>query len=266
MSEHIARTNALVRDSFAAVAENYRRSRRHGDPASLRRVLEVVEPRGDELVLDVATGGGHTAAALAPFVRRVVAFDLLPEMLGQARRLFEEARLSNASLACGDVHDLPFGDDAFDLVTCRCAPHHFADLGRACAGIARCLRPGGRLYVNDCGTPADPDAADFVNEVERLRDPSHVKALSAPEWEATLRGAGLIPTLVRELPNVYPVSEWLDHQSASATVRSAVLKRLAGAPAGLPGTVAVDLTPGRETFATPRVESVAVKPGGAGRS
>jgi protein-L-isoaspartate O-methyltransferase len=75
VSEHIARTNALIRDSFAAVAENYRRSRRHGDPASLRRVLEVVEPRGDDLVLDVATGGGHTAAALAPFVRRVVAFD-----------------------------------------------------------------------------------------------------------------------------------------------------------------------------------------------
>lgn len=263
MSEHIARTNALVRDSFAAVAENYRRSRRHGDPASLRRMLEVVEPSGDECVLDVATGGGHTAAALAPFVRRVVAFDLLPEMLAQARRLFEEARLSNASLACGDVHDLPFGDRAFDLVTCRCAPHHFADLGRACAEIARCLRPGGRLYLNDCGTPGDPGAADFVNEVERLRDPSHVKALSAAEWEAGLREAGLIPTLVRELPNVYPVSEWLDHLNASATVRAAVLERLARAPAGLPAPVAVDLTPGCETFATPRVESVAVKPDGS---
>ncbi len=261
MSDLIASTNALVRDSFATAAENYRRSRRHGDPASLRRMLVTLEPTGDERVLDVATGGGHTAAALAPFVKSVVAFDLLPEMLVQARELFTEAGLQNAALVCGDVHDLPFADGAFDLVACRCAPHHFADLDRACFEVARCLRAGGRFYLNDCGSPPDPAAAVYVNEVERLRDPSHVKALSAQEWHAVLRGAGLEVSLLRELPNVYPVGEWLGHLNAPESLRAAVLERLARPPAALPEPVAVDLTPGQETFTTLRIESVAVKPG-----
>lgn len=260
MSDVVARTNALVRGSFAAAAENYRRSRRHGDPAGLRRMLATLEPAGGERVLDVATGGGHTAAAIAPFVKSVVAFDLLPEMLVQAEALFAEARVRNATLICGDVHDLPFADGAFELVTCRCAPHHFADLERACAEITRCLRPGGRFYLNDCASPPERATAAYVNEVERLRDPSHVKALSAPEWEAALRRAGLEVTLLREISNVYPVPEWLDHLNASESLRAAVLEKLARAPASLSEPVAVDLTPGNETFSTLRVESVSAKP------
>jgi ubiquinone/menaquinone biosynthesis C-methylase UbiE len=260
VTDLVARTNALVRESFATAAENYRRSRRHGDPANLRRMLALLEPAGDERALDIATGGGHTAASLAPFVRSAVAYDLLPEMLVQARLLFAAARLRNATLVCGDVHDLPFADRQFDLVTCRCAPHHFADLDRACSEVARCLRPGGRFYLNDCGSPADPAAAAYVNEVERLRDPSHVKALSAPEWDAALRAAGLQVSLLRELPNVYPIGEWMGHLNAPEPLRAAVLERLAHLPAVLPESVAVDLTPGQETFTTLRVESVAVKP------
>jgi len=267
MEDAITRVNALVRESFAAAAENYRQSPRHGDPAGLRRMLGVVEPRGGEIALDLATGGGHTAAALGPFVRRVVAFDLLPEMLAQARELFGEARLPRVELVAGDVHALPFADRAFDLVTCRCAPHHFADLPRACAEIARCLRPGGRFYLNDCGVPAEPDAAAWVNSVERLRDPSHVRALSASEWGAALRDAGFEVALLRELPNVYPVREWLDHLDSPRAVREAVFDALARAPDRLPACVSVDLTPGRETFSTIRVESLALRPaarGGAG--
>jgi ubiquinone/menaquinone biosynthesis C-methylase UbiE len=261
VGDYLSRTNALVRASFAAVAENYRRSRRHGDPAGLRAMLVAVEPSGAELALDVATGGGHTAAALAPFVSRVVAFDLLPEMLQQARALLSEGHIRNAPVVCGDVHALPFADGAFDLVTCRCAPHHFGDLVRACAEIARCLRRGGKLYINDCGSPADTVSGKWVNEVERLRDPSHVEALSARGWERALRGVGLEVVRVSELPNVYRVPEWLDHLDAPSALRSAVLRKLAEPPPGLDPSLAVDLTPGRETFTTLRVEALAVRPG-----
>lgn len=259
MTEPLARANRLVRASFAAAAENYRRSRRHGDPAHLRRMLALVEPAGAERVLDLATGGGHTAAALAPFVRSVVAFDLLPEMLEQARELFADGHIRNASLLCGDVHELPFRDGAFDLVTCRCAPHHFADVPRACAEIARCLRGDGRFYLNDCGSPVDPEAAAYVNDVERLRDPSHVRALSAPEWDSVLRQAGFEVSLLREQPNVYAVREWLDHLNAPDEVRSAVLRKLSSAPERVAAIVPADLTDGRETFSTLRIEALAVR-------
>lgn len=261
MLESISRTNALVRGSFASVAENYRQSRRHGDPAALRRMLALLEPAGHEHVLDLATGAGHTAATLAPFVRRVVACDLLPEMLHEAGGLFEECSIRNADLVCADAHALPFATAVFDLVTCRCAPHHFAEVDRACAEIARCLRASGRFYLVDCAAPDDPAAAEFVNEVERLRDPSHVWAYSAAEWERRLRRAGFQVLLLRELPNVYRVREWLDHLDVPAERRDTLLAMLANAPHELDGHAHVDLTPGRETFTTVRIEALATVPG-----
>ncbi|MBA2565423.1 MAG: class I SAM-dependent methyltransferase [Gemmatimonadetes bacterium] len=259
MIDSLSRTNSLVRESFAPVAANYRRSRRHGDPVELRRMLGLLAPTGAERVLDIATGGGHTAAALAPFVRTVVASDLLPEMLVEARELFRAAHIRNARAICADAHSLPFAEGAFDLVTCRCAPHHFADPRRACSEVVRCLRQGGRFYLNDCGVPEDPAAGQFANEVERIRDPSHVRALSVAEWRRELEGAGLDVSLAREVPGSYSLPEWFDQIAAPPPTRARVLERLAGAPSQVRKSFTIDLTPGREVFSTLRVEAVAVR-------
>ncbi|MFN2432561.1 MAG: class I SAM-dependent methyltransferase [Gemmatimonadota bacterium] len=260
MSEHGSRTTVRVRESFADVAGNYRRSRRHGDPEALRRMLALIAPTGEERVLDLATGGGHTAAALAPFVERVVASDLLPEMLREAAALFTEGAITNADLLCSDAQALPFGAETFDLVTCRCAPHHFPDVRAFGAEVRRVLRPGGRVYLMDCGVPGDAAAAAFVNDVERERDPAHVRALSCAEWNAVLRSAGLEVLEARELPSVYRVPEWLEQLRSPPQRRAAVLARLADAPRNLAAPVAIDLTPGEETFTTLRVEALARRP------
>lgn len=248
-----------MRASFAAVAANYRTSERHADPVHLRRMLATLAPRGHERVLDVATGGGHTAAALAPFVAEVVAFDLLPEMLHEARTLFREGHVANAACVAGDVHDLPFAEGAFHLVTCRSAPHHFADLFAACAELRRVLQPGGRLYVFDVGAPEDPAVAEWVNDVERTRDPSHVRALSRSEWTEVVERAGLEMLEAREVPTVYDVPAWIGRLNLGPERRAAVLERLGAAPSALPPHVAADLSPGAERFASVRVELIATR-------
>ena len=139
-------TKDQVRQQFGANAAAYVSSPTHAQGASLARLVELADPQPAWRVLDVATAAGHTALAFAPRVSAVIGLDLTPEMLPLAARLAAERGAANVAFAVGDVDDLPFGG-AFDLVTCRIAPHHFADIGRFLAEAARALRPGGRLVV-----------------------------------------------------------------------------------------------------------------------
>lgn len=188
-------TKQEVREQFGANAAAYVSSPVHAQGASLMRLVECVAPRPAWRVLDLATAAGHTALAFAPHVTSVTGLDLTPEMLPPAISLAAERGASNVDFAVGDVDDLPFGDGAFDLVTCRIAPHHFPDIGRFLAEAARVLRPGGLLAVVDNLVP-EGSAGDYVNAFEKLRDPSHGRCLSLAEWRAAYAEAGL--TLLHE--------------------------------------------------------------------
>src|SRR5205823_4102349 len=142
-------------------------------------------------VLDVATGGGHTALGFAGLGARVTAFDLTEPMLRTARGFLTERGARDVRFVAGDVEALPFRAGAFDVATCRIAAHHFANIGPAVRQIAATIRPGGSFLVQDILGHDDSGASTFITEVERRRDPSHVRAYRAAEWKALLRGAGL---------------------------------------------------------------------------
>jgi ubiquinone/menaquinone biosynthesis C-methylase UbiE len=124
----------------------------------------------------MATGGGHTALALAPIARHVTACDVTEPMLRAARGFLRERGAARAGFVAGDVQALPFRDGAFDVVTCRIAAHHFADVASAVREVRRVLRPGGSFLLQDILGHDDAAAAAFITEVERRRDPSHVRA------------------------------------------------------------------------------------------
>lgn len=166
---------------FTDKAAAYRASASHGNRADLDRMVRLVAPRPGERALDVATGGGHTAEALARAGCRVVATDVTRAML---------APLAHPR-ALADAAALPFRSGAFDVVACRIAAHHFPNLDAFVAEVARVLAPGGRFYAFDLTEPEDAAAAAVVDRVERLRDPSHVRSWSAGAWRAALARAGL---------------------------------------------------------------------------
>src|SRR5437764_8920190 len=117
-----------VRDSFSKVAANYSKSTFHASSLRLQEVVDLVGPKRGDLALDVATGTGNTAFALAPHVHRVIGLDVTREMLDQARRIASERGIANADWVIGDALRLPFQDETFDVYTVRAAPHHFADV------------------------------------------------------------------------------------------------------------------------------------------
>src|SRR5207244_1574598 len=98
---------------------------------------------------------------------------------------------ANVAFVGGDAGTLPFRDGSFDIVTCRTAAHHFADVAAAIRQIQRVLRPGGALLLQDILGHDDSEASAFMSEVERRRDPSHVRSYRAVEWKAFLRAAGV---------------------------------------------------------------------------
>ena len=93
-------------------------------------------------VLDVATGTGFTAAAVAPFVKEVtIATDLVPQMIAQTEKLARARSLANMKSMVCDVEALSFADASFDAVTVRIAPHHFLDIAKALSEVAHVLAP-----------------------------------------------------------------------------------------------------------------------------
>jgi ubiquinone/menaquinone biosynthesis C-methylase UbiE len=180
-----------ARKVFGERAAFYATSAIHTEQAVLDRVVALARPEPQMSALDVATGAGHTAFALAPHVARVIATDITPEMLAQAERLRGERGVPNVEFGLADVHALPFGDGAFDIVTCRRAAHHFARIGDALAEMRRVLRPGGRLVIDDRSVPEDDFVDECMNRLDVLHDRSHVREYRPSEWRRMLDAAGL---------------------------------------------------------------------------
>ncbi len=176
---------------FSRQAEAYAASPTHARGADLDIVAEFAGAGPGDICLDIACGPGHTALRMAETARLVIACDLAPGMIETARRMAAERKLANVLVQFADAAALPFADASFDLVTCRIAPHHFADVPGFLAEAARVLKGRGRFVLEDSLAPDDPAAATFLEDLEKRRDRTHVHSLSHAEWHAAVAGAGL---------------------------------------------------------------------------
>jgi ubiquinone/menaquinone biosynthesis C-methylase UbiE len=213
-------TKRKTRDQFAGVAGRYRVSTDHTDADDRGILITRLALAPSHVVLDVATGGGHTAAAVYPDVRKVVASDLTPEMLVEARTLARERGCEKMDFVAADAERLPFRTASFDRVVCRIAPHHFPDVRAAISEMVRVTRPGGKVGIIDSVVPQDPALDAFLNGVEKVRDPSHVRSYLLEEWVTFFKEAGLSLLHVSCAWKEHPFPEWV-----SRTGRPEVVQR-----------------------------------------
>lgn len=263
---------SLVQQQFGAHASAYVTSAVHAKGASLARVVELVSPKPTWRALDVATGAGHMALAFAPHVAHVIASDVTSEMLTETARLAASRGLTNVETAPADAEALPFAAASFDLVSCRIAPHHFTNIPRFVAEAVRVLKPGGTFALVDNIAP-DPEttpgfgtddlaAADVAyNLFEKIRDPSHGRALTAAAWRGLVVAAGLAIEHQEIMDKTMPFAPWVKQQSVPAE-RIAELEAIArtASPALAAFLRPAPLPDGDWTFTLRELVLVAVKP------
>jgi demethylmenaquinone methyltransferase/2-methoxy-6-polyprenyl-1,4-benzoquinol methylase len=184
------------------------------DPRWRRTMVEAVDARPAERVLDVATGTGMVAEAL---VRRygcsVVGLDQSPEMLAAA-----EARLAGASslrgriaLVAGEAERLPFADGEFDHLTFTYLLRYVDDPAATLRELARVVRPGGRVASLEFAVPSSRPWRALWTAYTRVGLPTLGRVVSR-EWAETGR------FLARSIPEFYashPLEQLVELWSAA---------------------------------------------------
>jgi SAM-dependent methyltransferase len=180
------------------------------DADVINRIRAAVLRNGGRIrVLDVGCGPGILTVALAPLVDEVVALDLTPEMIAQAKRRSEGLGLKNIRFEVGRAEELPFADGYFDVVVTRLMLHHLLSPARAVEEMARVTKKGGLLVVADIVTSKTRAEAELHNALETLRDPSHIRALPELELEGLMNSCGLKVVAKEGWVNEREFGEWI---------------------------------------------------------
>jgi len=181
----------LILDQFTRQATPFNTAKTIADESALRLLVEFSGAGPADTVLDVACGGGLVVCAFAQSVKHAAGIEVTPAMRERGRALARERGLTNVSWDQGDAQALPYGDATFSIVVSRFTFHHFVQPLGVLTEMVRVCAPGGRIIVADVDASADPVKAAEFNRMEKLRDPSHVRAMPNAELKGLFRTAGL---------------------------------------------------------------------------
>ena len=178
----------VILDQFTRQASPFANAPAIRNQEALNKIVAMAGTGPEDTVLDVACGPGLLACAYAKVARHVTGIDVTPAMLEQARAEQQRYGLENVTWKLGDVPPLPFDDHSFSIVTARFALHHLLDPLAVLKEMRRVCQAGGRITIAD-SAPSRAKAGAF-NAMERLRDPSHVRAMPVEELRELLLSAG----------------------------------------------------------------------------
>jgi ubiquinone/menaquinone biosynthesis C-methylase UbiE len=206
-----------ARDQFQRQSANYGKSHILANTDDVASALSEVKAPQGSTALDVATGGGHTAIYLASRGFSVTAADISQAMLENASKLAAERGLS-IETRLHEAEKFPYSDGSFDLVSCRVAAHHFSDRVAFVREVARVLKSGGHFLLIDGSVPdGEPEAEEWIHQVEKLRDPSHGHFLSPGAWTALCERLGLRVLRCETAPFKQPDLDWYFETAGTTT-------------------------------------------------
>jgi SAM-dependent methyltransferase len=221
-----------IREEFTHQTDTFARAEGLKGAAILGAVVELVPADPEARWLEVACGPAMIGRAIAPKVGSLHGVDLTPAMIEKAREEADREGLANVEFSLGDATALEFDDASFDGAVTRFSLHHVPVPQRVVEEMARVVRPGGYVVVSDHARDADAAVAASVEEIERLRDPSHWACLTPARLGAIGAAAGLELDREQLVPFELPFEGWRDRSSGGAAAAELIDRLLDEAPEG----------------------------------
>jgi SAM-dependent methyltransferase len=204
-------------------------------------MVELLDPRPGQLLLELAAGPGETGFRALPLLGpggELLSTDVAPEMVEVARRRAAELKLSDVRFAIENAADLSLADDSVDAVLCRFGLMLVPEMDRAAAEIARVLRPGGRTVlavwassrVNPWMTAGGRAALElgFADPPER-EAPGPFRLSEPGRLQTVVEATGLTVERVEDVPVAWAASsldEWWEASKDTSRMLSMLLARL----------------------------------------
>lgn len=216
----------LIHRSFEIQAPNFNSaSMNFSDKDYLNYILSSVKPCKTDIMLEVAAGTCACGRAFAPLLQTVVCLDTTAAMLQVGKQAAQDSHLANMVFVKGNAEELPFLDDSFDILFSRLAFHHFTDTENVFREMVRVLKPGGKFVFIDMEA-AEESLRKTEDEIETLRDPSHVKNLSREEMLElfSIYNLSVEKCEITEMPTC--LNNWLDLTKTPDNIRQTIYDRL----------------------------------------
>jgi len=219
--------DARIRTEFAKQASRFgEQGLTLSSQEYLAWMISILPLQPDFRVLDVAAGTGHLSRAIAPSVKEVVAIDMTPEMLEEARKESEKHGLKNIVLTQGDAKHLPYQDGSFDMVVSRLSLHHFEKPEVQLKEMVRVCKAHHVVGIIDLLSPDADDLIPSYNRLERLRDPSHTMALTKEQLVSAMKNAGLSIQRSDAKDIEVDFQQWTDLTKTDHSIRDEIRKEL----------------------------------------
>ena len=237
-----------IKSAFTAQAEHFETHKGNfTNKEYLDYVVSEVQPKKEDNVLEAAAGTCVCGRTFAPLVHSVTCVDLTPAMLSVGREQAEKQELKNMSFVIGDVNELPFLDNRFDIVISRLAFHHFADVNRAFSEMARVLKKGGIFVFIDMEA-TDEELRSVQDEIETMRDASHIKNLSKEEILKLFRDNHISIEKSSTVIMKKNLNDWLDFTNTPADMKKTIMGLFADDLSGKNKTGFYPYVEGSEVF------------------
>ncbi|MFM2480876.1 class I SAM-dependent methyltransferase [Celerinatantimonas sp. YJH-8] len=230
----------LICQQFGSQAQAYLTSAVHASGDDLTLLVQRIGSKPDAQVLDLGCGGGHVSYQLAPHVGRMVAYDLSESMLDVVRQRAAELQLTNVQTQQGNVNQLPFADQSFDYVVTRFSAHHWVHWEAALREMRRVLKPSGQAIIIDVVSDGSSVCDSWLQAIELLRDPSHVRDYATGQWVDALARSGLTLNFCQHFPLFLDFQQWLERMQPEPELQNAIHCLLAMAPLDIRESLQLD--------------------------